>query len=451
MNQKNNLTQGSVVGTLLRFMVPVLLALALQSVYGIVDLLVVTWFSAVGDISGVTIGSQVNNLLINTCAGLAMGTTILLGLSIGAGDKEGASRTIGSSIAIFAIISVVVTIGLFCATDVVVALTQTPQEAVEATGDYIRISALGATFIIFYNLLGSIFRGIGDSKTPLLSVGIACVFNTILDLILVAGLDMGAAGAALATVVAQGISVIICIIIIRKRPLPFQFKKEYLQLDKYYTKEVLRLGSPMAIQAVLSAGSFLAITSIINTFGVYASSAVGIVNKITCIIMMLSASFMHTLASFVAQNRGAGQMERAKQGLFTALRLSFVISVILAYLAWFHGVVFINIFTTDPSLVEASIQFLRAYALETSVTSIYFCMMGYFNGCGKTAFNSIQGTLAALLIRLPLTFLFAQLSSDLTIVGLGIPISTAVQIIVCAYYYRRIERKGLLQQGTVAP
>lgn len=440
MYEKNNLTTGSVTATLLRFMIPVLLALALQSVYGIVDLLVVTHFSTVGDISGVTIGSQVNSILINTCASLAMGTTILLGLYIGGGDQDKASRTIGSSIVIFAITSIIVTLGLFFATDAIVVATQTPTEAIAATTDYISISALGATFIIFYNLLGSIFRGIGDSRTPLLSVGIACVFNTFLDLILVAGFNMGAAGAALATVVAQGLSVIICVLILRKRTLPFTFKKEYLKLEKFYSKEVLRLGSPMAIQSILTSGSFLAVTSIINTFGVYASSAVGIVQKITVVIMLISASFMHSLASFVAQNRGANQMERAKEGLITSLRLSIIISGILAYLSWFHGAIFINVFTSDPPLVEASIQFLRAYALETALTSVYFCMMGYFNGCGKTTFTSIQGTIASVGIRLPLTLLFAQFSTDLTIVGLGIPISTAMQIIVCAYYYRRLQR-----------
>ncbi len=446
MNQKNDLTTGSVAKTLLHFMIPVLLALALQSIYGIVDLLVVTHFSTVGDISGVTIGSQVNSILINTCASLAMGTTILLGVYIGGGDQDNASRTIGSSIIIFAITSVIVTLGLFFATDAIVVATQTPTEAIAATTDYIAISALGATFIIFYNLLGSIFRGIGDSRTPLLSVGIACIFNTILDLILVAVFDMGAAGAALATVIAQGLSVIICIFILRKRTLPFTFKKEYLKLEKFYSKEVLRLGSPMAIQSILTSGSFLAVTAIINGFGVYASSAVGIVQKITTVIMLISASFMHSLASFVAQNRGANQMERAKEGLFTSLRLSFVISGILAYLSWFHGDVFIGLFTSDPPLVEASIQFLRAYALETALTSVYFCMMGYFNGCGKTTFTSIQGTVASVGIRLPLTLLFAQLSTNLTIVGLGIPISTALQIIVCAYYYRRLQRTGLQEK-----
>lgn len=442
MIDKNDLTTGSVVKTLLRFMIPVLLALALQSIYGIVDLLVVTRFSSIGDISGVTIGSQVNNILINTCASLAMGTTILLGMYIGSGNREKASRTIGASIVIFAITAVVVTIGLYTATDAIVTATQTPAEAVDATAAYISISASGATFIIFYNLLGSIFRGIGDSRTPLLSVGIACIFNTVLDLILVAGFDMGAAGAASATVIAQGLSVVICISILRKRTLPFTFKKEYLKLDAFYTKEVLRLGTPMAIQSILTSGSFLAVTAIINTFGVYASSAVGIVQKINTIIMLISASFMHSLASFVAQNRGANQMERAKEGLFTALRLSFVISVILGYLSWFHGVLFINIFTSSPPLEEAAVQFLKAYAIETCMTSIYFCMMGYFNGCGKTTFTSIQGTLASICIRLPLTLLLSRLSTNLTIVGLGIPISTGLQILVCVCYYRRLQRIG---------
>lgn len=441
--KENSLTKGPVAPALLKFMVPILLALALQSAYGFVDLWVVTNFSSVGDISGVTIGSQINQVLINSCAGLAMGTTILLGLYIGSGQRDKASRTIGTSIILFIIISLIVTFGLVFGADTLIALTQTPDEALSAAKEYIVISGIGATFIIFYNLLGSIFRGIGDSKTPLIAVGIACVINTILDLILVAAMDMGAAGAALATTISQGISIVICVAIIRKRELPFEFKKQYLKLEGFYGKEVLRLGFPMALQSILSTGSFLVITSIINGFGVYASSAVGIVNKITAFIMLISSSFMHTLSAFVAQNRGAGQMERSKRGMFIALGLSTLFSLIIGYVTWFHGEIFVGIFTTEAELMVKSVEFLRAYTLEGIAVSVYFCLIGYFNGCGKTAFSSIQGTAIAVFVRLPLTFLFAQYSDNLTIVGLSIPIATTLQIVVCTFYYHHLERQGI--------
>lgn len=440
--KKNDLTNGAVVPVLLKFMVPILLAFVLQATYGFVDLWVVTKFSTVGEVAGVTIGSQINNVLLQACAGLAMGTTILLGLHIGSKEEHKASRTIGTSIILFAIISVIITFGLFFGADALVAITQTPVEAISATKDYIIISAYGATFLVFYNLLGSIFRGIGDSKTPLISVAIACVFNTVLDLILVAVYDMGAAGAAYATTIAQGLSVVICLLVIRKKELPFTFHKKDITWNGYFMKETFRLGFPMALQSVLSTASFLAITAIINTFGVYASSAVGIVQKITMYTMMISVAFMQALSAFVAQNRGAGLMDRSKRGLYIGLILSFVFSLFIAYIVWFHGTIFINIFTTEAQLVSASLEFLRAYALEGIAVSIYFCMIGYFNGCGRTTFVSVQGTLMSIVVRLPLTYLFAQYSSNLTIVGLSIPISTVLQIIICIVFYRWVEKQN---------
>lgn len=442
MSKKNSLTEGAVTPALLKFIIPILLALALQSAYGIVDLWMVSNFSSVGDISGVTVASQINQVIINSCAGLAMGTTILLGLYIGAGEKEKASYTIGASIAIFGVISGVLTVCLFFGADFLVVFTQTPDEALVPATQYLQITAIGVTFLIFYNVLGSIFRGIGDSKTPLLSVGIAAIFNTILDLLFVAVFQMGAAGAALATTIAQAASVIICIVIIRKKKLPFTFKKSHITLNPFYSKEVIRLGCPMALQSILSTGSFLAVTAIINGFGVYASSSVGIVQKITTVIMLLSCSFMQALSAFVAQNRGAKLMDRAKKGLFVGLVLSFTVSLIAGYFTWFHGEIFVHIFTTEPPLVEASVQFLRAYAVEGIMVSIYFCMVGYFNGCGKTAFTSIQGTAISIVVRLPLTYWFSTMTDNLTIVGMSIPIATALQILLCIYYYHRMKRKG---------
>lgn len=440
MSRTNTLTQGPVLPALLKFTIPILCALILQAAYGTVDLWTVSHFGEIGDISGVNIGSQVTTIIINTCAGLAVGTTVLLGTYIGGKQVEKASRTIGVSIAVFAVLAVLITAGMLLFLDQIVTATQTPVEAVEQARSYLRISATGTVFIVAYNLLGSIFRGLGDSKTPLIAVGIACVINIVLDLLFVAVLDMGAAGAALATVIAQALSVFFALLIIRKRPLPFVFEKKYISLDITYSKEVIRLGVPVAFQSALSSISFLVVTATINSFGVYASSAVGVVSKINGIVMLVPISLMQSLAAFTAQNRGAGQMNRAKQGVFSAMGLGLIFGLVVGYVSWFHGEIFTGIFTSDPLLTANATEYLRVYAIETVITTVLFSFIGYFNGCGRTTFVMLQSGLSAALIRIPFTILFSRIpGTTLFMVGLGIPISTCCQIVVCVLYYRWYE------------
>lgn len=436
------LIEGALLPSLLKFTVPIIFALFLQIAYGAVDLLIVGQFSDVANVSGVTIGSQLMQCITGVCTGLAMGTTILLGQSIGSGRGEEGGKVMGASIALFAAIAFVLTFVLLLFNSGIIEIMQTPEEAIYQASAYLRICSIGIVFILSYNLLGSIFRGIGDSKTPLIAVGIAFVINIAGDLILVALLNMGAAGAAIATVTAQASSVIISIMIIKKKSLPFVFNKSYIRFYKDKVKHILILGIPIGLQSGLVSISFLVITAIVNEIGVVASAGVGITEKLTGFFLLVPMAFMQSLSAFVAQNYGAGEMKRAKKSMYYGIGISFTIGLVLAYGCWFHGRILTQLFVTDIATVEAATEYLRAYAFDTVFVTIMFCMLGYFNGMGETKFVMIQGMVGSFGVRIPLAYFISQLpNTRLFYVGLATPTSTLVQIVLCVVYYRYINKR----------
>ncbi len=437
---KDNLAEGKLLPTLITFTIPIMMALFLQVAYGAVDLLIVGQYATVGDVSGVTIGSQMMSAITNICTGLAMGTTILIGQSIGAGRSEEGGKIMGASIALFGAIGLLLTISLTSMNGILVRVMQTPDESIAQTSAYLMICSAGTIFIIAYNLLGSIFRGIGDSKTPLIAVGIAFICNVIGDIILVAIFQRGAAGAAIATVSAQAISVLISLLIIRKKQLPFTFQGRYIRFHTEYIRKVLSLGVPIALQSGLVSISFLAITAIVNGMGVIASAGVGVTEKLTGFIMLVPSSFMQALSAFVAQSYGANNLKRGKQGMFYSIGISFAIGLVMSYICVFHGHILTNIFVSDAEVSAAAAMYLKAYAFDTVFVTIMFCMVGYFNGIGKTKFVMIQGIVGAFGVRIPLAFLISRIpGATLFMVGLATPSSTVLQIIMCVVYYKYLK------------
>lgn len=314
---------------LLLFAVPVLLALFLQAMYGAVDLLIVGKFASSADVSAVSTGSQIMTTLTNLVSSFAMGTTILLGQQIGSGKKEEGGRTVGTAILLFAGIAVIMSVILVVFAPQVSSLMNAPEEAFQKTVNYIRICGGGMLVIVAYNLIGCIFRGLGDSRTPLITVAIACVFNVAGDLLLCAVFGMGTAGAAIATVFAQIVSVIVSFILISKKDLPFTIKKENIRIHKTYLRKMTAFGAPIALQDLLVSISFLIILAIVNDMGVIASAGVGVAEKVCAFIMLISSAFMQSMSAFVAQNYGAGRLTRARKALHYGIAVSFTVGIVM--------------------------------------------------------------------------------------------------------------------------
>ena len=442
MEKTADFTEGRILPRLLRFALPVLAALFLQAMYGAVDLMVVGQFGAPTDVSAVSTGSQIMQTVTSLITGLAMGITILVGQKIGEKRPEQAGDVIGSGICLFGFLAAVLTVLMILGTGFLAGLMHAPEEAFSQTVDYIRICSAGAVFIIAYNVLGSIFRGIGDSRMPLFTVAAACVFNIGGDLLLVAGFHMGAAGAALATV-AQAASVLLSLAVIRKRPLPFTLGRKNLRLERKLVGKILGLGTPIAFQDLLVSISFLVLLAIVNSMGVIASAGVGVAEKLCAFIMLVASAYMQSMSAFVAQNMGAGKPERAKRALLYGIGTSLMAGVVLCYASFFHGDIMAGIFARDPQVVAAAADYLKAYAIDCILTSFLFCFVGYFNGCGKTFFVMVQGIVGAFCVRIPVSWLMSRRAGvTLFQIGLATPCSSAVQITLCAVYFFWLGRRS---------
>ena len=435
MSQKQNFLHGPILSSLLRFAGPVFLALCLQAAYGAVDLLVVGRFGTAADMSAVSTGSQILHTITIVVTSFAMGVTVLIAQRIGEGKGQDAGKVIGASICLFAVIGLLVTLLQVSAAESLSALMKAPAEAFAKTARYVRICGAGSLFIVAYNLLGSVFRGMGDSKTPLLSVAIACVANIIGDLLLVGVFDMGAAGAAIATVVAQGISVVLCLFVIRRRGLPFPFERRFIRWDGAILGRVVGLGTPIALQELLVGISFLVILTIVNGLGLAPSAGVGVAQKLCSFIMLVPSAFSQSLSAFAGQNMGARKPNRAQKAMALGMGASFLCGILMATVVFLFGVELSHIFTDDPAVARASADYLQAYAVDTLFVAFLFCYIGFFNGCGKTRFVMIQGIVGAFGVRIPVSYFLSKIQPvSLFRVGLATPASTLVQIALCTGY-----------------
>ena len=438
---KRDFTQGNILKKLVFFMLPILGALVLQAAYGAVDLLVVGRFGSTSGLSAVSTGSQVLNLVTFVVTQLAMGITVLIARYLGEKRQEQIGMVLGGAAVVFALISAGLFIVMVGLARPISVLMQAPEEAVNLTASYVRICGSGIFFIVAYNLLAAVFRGMGDSKSPLLFVLVACVVNIIGDLVLVAGLHLDAAGAAFATVFAQAVSVVFAVVILLKKDLPFKIRKQDFRLNAQ-CRRFLAIGIPLALQEFLTQLSFLALCAFVNRLGLEASSGYGVACKIVNFAMLIPSALMQSMASFVAQNVGAGKFRRAKQAMFTGIGVGLVFGCFVFVLVLLKGDVMAGFFSSDEAVIQKGFAYLKGFAPETIATAIMFSMVGYFNGNNKTVWVMAQGLIQTLLVRLPFAYVMSiQSNASLTKIGLAAPVSTMVGIILNVGFYLYLTRK----------
>ena len=421
------LTEGPVLSGLMTFCGPVLLALILQALYGAVDLWAVGRFSTTADISAVSTGSQTMQMVIGGVTGLSMGVTVLLGRAMGREDDDGAARAVGASLWVFGLLGAVLSLVMVLAAGPIARGMNAPAEALDQTAAYIRICGGGSLCIAAYNLLSAIFRGMGDARSPLVFVAIASVVNVAGDLALIRGLGLGAAGAAMATVAAQGVSVVLSLALIHRRGLPFVIKKPHLRPDGR------------------TAGSIL----LLNALGVTASAGVGIAEKLVVFILLIPMAYMQSISAFTAQNLGAGRPDRAKKALWTGMATAVLLGGIAAWAAFFHGEALSMIFLHGKdggqgAVAAASWEFLRATSVECLILSAAYCLTGYFNGLGRTRFVMAQGLCSIFLVKIPYAWWASRRAEpELFQIGLSAVWAALFSLAVCLFYYRWRGRKLL--------
>ena len=441
-SEKNDFTQGSILKKLAAFMLPILGALVLQAAYGAVDLLVVGRFGSTIGLSAVSTGSQVLNLVTFVVTQLAMGVTVLIARYLGEKKPELIGSVIGGAAVVFTLLSAVLFVVMVGFARSISVLMQAPAEAVALTASYVRICGAGVFFIVAYNLLAAVFRGLGDSKSPLLFVLVACVVNIIGDLVLVAGFHLDAVGAAIATVAAQAVSVLCAVVILLKKKLPFTIRKSDFRLN-LQSRKFLSIGLPLALQEFLTQLSFLALCAFVNRLGLEASSGYGVACKIVNFAMLIPSSLMQSMASFVSQNMGAGNPKRAKKAMFTGIGIGLAFGCAMFALVFFRGDLLSSVFTTDAAVIQNAFAYLKGFAPETLATAVLFSMVGYFNGSDKTVWVMVQGLVQTLLVRLPMAYIMSiQPNASLTMIGLAAPTSTVVGIVLNVCFFLVLERRS---------
>lgn len=442
MNEKNDLTQGSVGKNLLLFALPYLLSCFMQTFYGMADLFVVGLYNGSETTTAVSVGSQVMHMLTVIIVGFAMGTTVRIGRSVGAKDDRAVTETVGTSIVFFAGFAVIITTALLICTRGIVQVMLTPAEAVTETRSYLTICFAGIPFITAYNVISSIFRGAGDSKSPMYFVGVACVVNIALDFLFIGFCGLGAAGAALGTVCGQAVSVVFALIMMRVRDMGFHVSLRDIRANREVVSQILKVGAPIALQDGMIQIAFIVITVIANSRGLIASAAVGIVEKLIGFMFLVPSAFLSAISTITAQNMGANKAERARRSLYYGLAVTVGWGCLCALYNQFLPHTLVGLFIKDAAVLAAGCAYLRSYAFDCVFAAIHFCFSGYFCGDQKSMISFIHNITAILLVRIPGAWLASTLyPGTLYPMGWAAPLGSLLSALICIGFYAYYRRK----------
>lgn len=439
---ERDLTQGKVLGNLVRFSIPFLASYFLQTLYGMADLVIIGRFEGVASTTAVSVGSQVMHMLTVMIVGLSMGSTVAISHAIGAKAPEKAGKDIGGTIVIFTIVGVLMTLILTLLTDAVVSVMSTPLEAVEGTKRYLVVCFLGIPFITAYNVLSSIYRGLGDSKTPFYFVLVACIANILLDIIFMGPMGLGPMGAALGTVISQALSVVIALIHLKKSRTGLKVRRDDLKLEKETVSPIMKVGFPIAMQDGLIQVAFIVITIIMNRRGLTDAAAVGIVEKVISFLFLVPSSMLSSVSALASQNLGAGKDDRAKETLYWALVIAVTFGVVVSVIIQFIAPWVVGLFTSDEAVIRSGTQYLKGYVLDTIFAGIHFSFSGYFCALGLSGISFIHNIIAIVLVRIPGVYLLSSLYPDnLLPVGLATVSGSILSALICTVAYWIIGKK----------
>lgn len=437
LENKNPLIYGRLYPALIRFTIPFFLSSLLQNLYGTVDLLVVGNFSSKSTVSAVATGSQVMTLVTFFLLGLTTGATVLIGQFLGAKNYRTVAEVIGNSIFVFGGISILMTGIFFFLHPLILKLLYIPAQAAAAANTYTMICIIGIPLIVGYNTVCAILRGMGDSKSPLVFVAVACVVNIAGDLILSGLFHMGAAGVAISTVAAQGISFITALLYLKKKGIGIPFSKNDIRFSKNMAFRILKLGIPIGIKSILVNFSFMMITSIINAMGVTYSAAMGVGDKIIGFAFLPQSSFATSISVFVAQNMGARKPERAQKATIYGMATCIAIGCIFFVFSQLFPTVLPSLFTQDAEVQGMCGMYIKAYSYDAVLTSIVFCLSSMFTGCGKSTFTMLQDLASTFLVRVPVTYFVSRLTgATLFQIGLAAPVASIMGITACLIYLK---------------
>ena len=439
---EKNLTTGSVFKNVILFSLPYLLSYFLQTLYGMADLFIIGQYDGVASTTAVSVGSQIMHMITVMIVGLAMGTTVSIAQAIGADNKKQASKAVGNTIVLFMRVAIVGMALLLMLVHPIVSVMSTPAEAVNGTVTYLTICFIGIPFITAYNIISAIFRGMGDSKSPMYFIAVACIANIVLDYLFMGALKLGPAGAALGTTISQAISVLVSVIVIIKRKSVVLSKTDFIPHGKVMGK-ILYIGIPIAVQDGLIQVAFIVITIIANQRGLNDAAAVGIVEKIISFLFLVPSSMLSTVSALAAQNIGAGKYDRAKQTLRYAMMIAIGFGLVVSILIQFIAAPVVGLFTTDAAVILLGAQYIRGYIWDCIFAGVHFSFSGYFCACGKSGISFLHNLIAILCVRIPGVYLTSKIfPHTLFPMGLATATGSLLSVIICIIAYRWLCEKS---------
>lgn len=444
---QRNLTTGSILKNVVHFSLPYLLSYFLQTLYGMADLFIIGQYEGVASTTAVSIGSQAMHMITVIIVGLSMGSTVNIGQAEGANDDKKSAACIGNTIALFMGLSIALTAILLLLRRPIALAMSTPQQALEGTIDYLTICFIGIPFITAYNITSSIFRGLGDSKSPMYFIAVACAANIGLDYVFMGALHLGPAGAALGTSLSQAISVGVSIVVGRKATTGITLEKEDFNPKKDIMGGILKVGIPIAVQDGLIQVAFIVITVIANQRGLNDAAAVGIVEKIISFVFLVPSSMLSTVSALGAQNIGAGKPERAKAtmryGILTTTCFGLAVIVLMQLRAESFVALFTDVSTSDGmTVMTMGGQYLRGYIWDCLFAGIHFCFSGYFCACGKSGLSFVHNIIAIVLVRIPGVYIASKLfTTTLFPMGLATAAGSLLSVLICLVMYGILTRK----------
>ncbi len=402
-----DLTQGSVTRLLLIFAFPLLCSNLLQTVYNMVDMIVIGQFVGREGLSAVSIGGDVLHFLTFLVMGFSNAGQVILSQYIGAGNRDRIRGTIGTMFTVTFISAVGLTIVCYLGLDAFLHAMNTPEECFDYARQYGLTCVLGLVFIYGYNLVSAILRGMGDSKHPFIFIAVATVVNLVLDLVFVAGLGMGPFGAALATVIGQGVSFLWAIFYLyrHKESFGFDFKPASFKPDPEVLPKLIRLGLPMILQSAAINFSMLFVNSYINSYGVVASAVTGVGNKLGSITAVVTNALSTAGSSMVGQNLGAEKYHRVPKIIGVSMVIDLAFAVLLSFLTICFPRTIFGLFNSDPQVLDMSMTYIPVAVLlyvGFAMRSPFFALI---NGSGNAKLNLIVGLLDGVICRVGLAML----------------------------------------------
>ena len=434
---EQNLTEGSVAKTIFQFSLPYLLSYFLQTLYGMADLFIIGQYSGVESTTAVAVGSQVMHMLTVMIVGLSMGGIVMIGRAVGAKDQKQAAKSVGNAVTLFMTLAGILTLSLLLLVDPVVRVMSTPAEAVQGTRAYLIICFLGIPFITAYNVISSIFRGMGDSKSPMYFIAVACAANILLDYVFIGGMDLGPSGAALGTISAQIISVIVSLFLVRKK---IRLTKGDLKPEKKTVLDILKIGVPVCLQDGFIQVSFIVITIIANQRGLNDAAAVGIVEKLIGILFLVPSSMLQTVSVLCAQNIGAGKHDRARKTLWYSSFITVVWGVFAIVLMYARSEEIIGLFSNSKEAVLLGCEYMKSYVWDCMIAGLHFCFSGYFCAYGLSGISFLHNAISIVAVRIPFSYLASvKYPATLFPMGMASPAGSFLSVLICVVADRMLK------------